>query len=116
MSEKMFDAMVQSLKHAPPEYEKGEEGIARHLLNDGWIKLPCKAGEEVFVLSRYYTGEWMIYPGKVIEITIYQNNTFVRIIGNNKQVFQENCLAFGDTVFHTLEEAMVAIERKVQGR
>lgn len=45
-------------------FGKGSEcvnhNIADYLLANGVILPPCKAGDTVYVISRYYTGTWQI--------------------------------------------------------
>lgn len=85
------------------------EIIADNLLANGVICPPCKVGDKVFVLSRYYTGDWKIHDCTVNDITIYKNNTFIRMFENGKIVFVEETTQIGKTVFLTREEAEKAL-------
>ena len=93
----------------------GEDRIQRvveNLLSNGVIVPPCKVGDTVFVVSRYYTGTWFIYACMVNDISVYKKNMFVRMLAiRNKHVtFAEEVSQFGKTVFLTKEEAERALK------
>jgi hypothetical protein len=92
------------------------ESIADHLLENGVIMPPCKVGDKVFVLSRYYTGDWKIHDCTVNDITIYKNNTFIRMFENGKNIFAEETTQIGKTVFLTREEAEKALAEREGNR
>ena len=79
--------------------------LADSILADGWIRLPCKVGDTVYVISRYYTGTWQIYSCTVEYITHYKSNGFINAIFSKDINFGVNITEFGKTVFLTKEQA-----------
>ena len=111
----MRDRLIEVQCLAYDTFEGGKtsfEYTADIILADGWIRLPCKVGDEIYVVSRYYGGYWQIHYGKVNDITIYKNNTFVRIIGSNNEVFAINAGEIGNGAYLTLEEAENALKAR----
>ena len=90
-------------------YKSVLEKLADHLLDNGIVVPPVKVGQTVFVISRYYVGDWEIYQCEVDAITIYDKNTFISCIAKDvrfgKLNFGLNISEFGKTVFLTREEA-----------
>ena len=82
---------------------------ADYLIENGVIVPPVKVGQTVFVVSRYYVGDWEIYQCEVDAITIYDKNTFISCVAKDvrfgKINFGLNISEFGKTVFLTREEA-----------
>lgn len=68
----------------------------------------------MYVVSRYYTGTWFIYPCMVNDISVYKKNMFVRMLAiRNKHItFAEEVSQFGKTVFLTKEEAENALKER----
>lgn len=77
---------------------------------------PCKVGDTVYVISRYYTGDWEVYKCEIDTITIYKNNTFISCVANDvrfgKINFGLNVSEIGKTVFLTKEEAEKALKER----
>jgi hypothetical protein len=86
--------------------------IADYLLASGVIVPPCKVGQTAHVVSRYFTGTWEIYDGKIDEITMYEKNTFIRIKAKGNFIFAENISEIGKCVFFTREEAEKALTER----
>ena len=86
---------------------------AKALYNAGYrkqsekvIELPCKIGETMYVVSRYYTGNWEIFKCKVESITMYGTNTFISLISaKGNFAFGENVSSINKNVFFAEEEA-----------
>ena len=97
-------------------FEVDYENIADHLLANGVIVPPCKVEDTVYVISRYYTGDWEVYKCEIDTITIYKNNTFISCVANDvrfgKINFGLNISEMGKTVFLTKEEAERELEKR----
>ena len=92
------------------------EAVADYLLDNGVIVPPCKVGDTVYVISRYYTGTWEIYSCTVECITKYKSNSFINAVFSRDINFGLNIVEFGKTVFLTPEETEKALaERSVDG-
>lgn len=86
-----------------------EDVLADHLIENGVIVPPCKVGDIVYVVSRYYAGDWEVYKCKIDNLTIYGKNTFISCDANT-EIFEKinfglNVSEIGKTVFFTKEEA-----------
>ena len=88
------------------------EEIANAIIADGWMKIPCKVGDTIYVLSNK-----MIHKTKVIKVKYEEEaenyGQFIReriyaVICNVLQEF--NFSDIGKTVFLTREEAEKALE------
>ena len=95
------------------------ERIADYLLANGVIVPPCKVGQTVYVVSRYYAGDWEVYKCDIDSITIYEKNTFISCVANDvrfgKINFGLHISEIGKTVFLTREEAEAKLKEGVQG-
>ena len=92
----------------------GNECLADYLLENSVIVPPCKVGDTVYVISRYYTGTWKIYSCTVEYITKYKSNSFINAVFSRDINFGLNIVEFGKTIFLTREEAEKALaERSV---
>lgn len=83
------------------------KAIADHLLANGVIVPPCKVGDTVYEVSRYYTGTWEVFECKVDEITIYETHIFLTLLsvkGNFR--FGENISEINKNVFFAEKEAL----------
>lgn len=85
--------------------------LADYLLDNGVIVPPVKVGTTVYVISRYYGGEWRIFECKVYDITIFESNMFIAMYGVNNFCFSENIEQIGKAVFISREEAEKALEK-----
>ena len=86
------------------------------MLADGWIRLPCKVGQTVYVVSRYYGGLWRIHECRVDSLTIYEEHIFMTLFDKDNLNFGIEKSEIGKTVFLTPKEANEALaerERKV---
>jgi hypothetical protein len=104
----------RNLFYAEPQVT--ERGIVANAINDilhRMILPPCKLGQTVYVVSRYFTATWEIYECKVDEITVYPKHMFMRMKSIENKVFAEEISQVGKTVFLTREEAEKALEGKV---
>lgn len=91
------------------------EKIADYLLANGVIVPPCKVGDTVYVISRYYTGTWLIYSCTVEYITKYNSNSFINAVFSRDINFGLNIVEFGKTVFLTREEAEQTLKKLKEG-
>ncbi len=93
----------------------GIRKILNKIKNGTLVELPCKVGDIVYVVSRYYAGDWEVYKCKIDNLTIYGKNTFISCDANTaifgKINFGLNVSEIGKTVFFTKEEA----EQKLKG-
>lgn len=93
------------------------ECLADYILDDGWIRPPCKTGEVVWINTKFGT-----LKARVTEITQTINNKFlVHIIYDLMYCFKqhintqgyvgylEDKFEFGKTAYHTKEEAEKAL-------
>ena len=90
--------------------------LADYLLANGVIVPPCKVGQTVYVISRYYTGSWEMYECSIDNITIYEKNTFLSMSSKGKFTFGEEVSQIGKTVFLTREEAEQALRKEDEGK
>lgn len=127
----MRDRLIELLKQI--DFDYGEECVlasedgykctpdlaeffADKLLANGVIVPPCKVGDTVYVVSRYYTGTWEIFECKVDELTIYEKNIFIKLIsvkGNFN--FGYGAYSIGKSVFFTREQAEQALAGVANG-
>ena len=79
-------------------------------IESGELKeLPCKIGETMYVVSRYYTGSWEIFECKVDSITMYGTHTFISLISvKGNFTFGENVSSINKNVFFAEGEAKKA--------
>ena len=135
--EEMFNDVVEAeqryheyclanICHACEYYGDGEcdnHIRAEYLYNAGYrkqsenvIELPCKIGETMYVVSRYYTGSWEIFKCKVDSITMYGTNTFISLISvKGNFTFGENVSSINKSVFFAEEEAEKALAKMKGG-
>ena len=77
--------------------------LADYLIGNGVILPPCKVSDTVYVISRYYTGDWEVYKCEIEAITIYEKNTFISCVANDVRFgrinFGLNISEIGHTVF-----------------
>jgi hypothetical protein len=75
---------------------------------------PCKVGDTMYVVSRYYTSEWGIYECKVDSLTTYKNHTFMELVSVKYYGFHWGLETsfIGKTVFLAKEEAEKALKEK----
>ena len=90
--------------------------IVDDLLANGVILPPCKVGDKVYIVSRYYAGDWEIYQCEIESITCYKKNTFISCFANDvrfgKINFGLNNSEIGKTVFLTKEEAEAELKKR----
>lgn len=98
------ESTIENYVH--PEWEF----IADYLLENGVVVPPCKVGQTMYVISRYYGGEWKVFKCKVNDITVFERNIFISLHGVNNFCFGENAEHIGKTVFLTREDAEKALK------
>lgn len=113
MQNDMRDRLVELIKQAKQNTKNANCDIERnmlfadHLIANGVIVPPCKVGQTVYVVSRYYAGDWEAYKCEIDSITIYEKNTFISCVANDvrfgKINFGLNISEIGKTVFLTIE-------------
>lgn len=79
-----------------------KDGLADHILADGWIRLPCKVGDTVYVIDRALKA---INRRKVSEIRVTDYELYVASFGS---YYPSRSL--GKTVFLTREAAETALK------
>ena len=88
------------------------ESVADYLIANGVIVPPCKVGDMVYTVSRYYGGIWKIYECRVDGFTVYKRNVFMSISNDEHYCFGVNICEIGKTVFLTKEEAEKALKER----
>ena len=89
--------------------------FADYLLADGWFRPPCKVGDKVYVISRYYTGNFRMYECYIDSITHYEKNTFLSMSSTKGDfIFGEEISQIGKTIFLTREEAEAKLTEGVR--
>ena len=83
--------------------------IADYLLADGWIRLPYKVGDTVYIITENYGGI-SIYKGIVDQVTFYHNKGPRFWVYGHPSSFTND--DFGKTVFPTREEAERALRKE----
>ena len=113
------DRLIELLQEYTDNNNGGgsNHGRADYLLANGVIVQPCKMGDKVYVISRYYAGDWEIYECNIESITVYEKNTFISCVANDVRFgrinFGLNISDLNKTFFLTKEEAEKALaERK----
>ena len=94
----------------PPDYA---EYVTDRLLAEGIIVLPCKVGQTVYVVSRYYGGLWQIHECRVDSLTIYEKHIFMSLV-DREYNFGMEVSEIGKTVFFTKKEAERALKGEGQ--
>ena len=105
------ERLIELIDNAPPEYEKGSEGIADYLLANGVTVPPCKVGDMVYVVDYTRLGN-MIFECEIEEISHFSYGTYYYLNWglhiSRFKACQEN--SFGKTVFLSKEEAKRALK------
>ena len=108
-------ADIQINGNITPYRDYGISDLADHILDDGWVKLPCKVGDTVYAYN------YLEYPHKLREGTVksikIQKNHFTGRVEFIIDYFYANGIfhcsdqgRFGDNVFHTKTEAEEALK------
>lgn len=96
-------------------YETPNSVIADHILADGWIRLPCKAGDHIFWVDKI-DGTITEFIVSSIETVCRKGNyksTWIQFTDKNgyrRFDYQFNADRFGEDAFHTKEEAEQALK------
>lgn len=95
------------------EMPSAEEVIADKLLADGWMRPPCKVGQTVYLLQKYYG----TYCFNVVEDNVQMIGVTSRGIHIKARNHQDHNKMYmlGKTVFLTKEEAEAKLKEGVQG-
>lgn len=80
-------------------FEYIADAVLAAISSETWCNLPCEVNSIVHVVSRYYTGEWEIYEGRVASFEILSANTFMDIGTTEGYRFGVNVAEVGQTVF-----------------
>ncbi len=114
----MRDRLIELLNETFSEqYEKRGLLTAEHtadfLLANGVIVPPCKVGDTVYVVSRYYGGIWQIYECFVDSLTVFNGDIFMSLKSSDGWYnFGVNVWEIGKTAFLAREEAEKALEER----
>ena len=112
----MRDRLIELIKKIVHSYFAEE--IANSILADGWMRLPCRIGDTIYVLSN-----GMIHQAEVLKVKYEEeaenHGKFIReriyvVICNVLTEF--NFSDFGKTVFLTKEEAEQALRKENEGK
>lgn len=96
---------IRGYKYGDTECPMSKLQDLENKIEDGvLVELPCRVGQKVYVLSRYYGSEWEVYECRVYEYTIYEHNIFMGI-ANSDYNFGSSVREIGVSVFLTREEA-----------
>ena len=109
----MREKLIELLHNAPPEYEKGSEGVADYLLANGVIVPPCKVGDVLYEID---LPEYGIITCKATKVLYDSGEIVVNVIdghGKGSEYYFEFD-DFGKTVFATKEEAAEALKGGVE--
>jgi hypothetical protein len=111
----MRDRLIELISQE--QYMGGLEGkLADHLIANGVIVMPCKVGDAMYVVSRYYGGVWRIYECYVESFTVYNANMFMSLKSTDGWYnFGVNGCGIGKAVFLTREGAEKALEKMKGG-
>lgn len=107
----LIDDFIHSVDVSHWYSEELDEKLADHLLANGVIVPPCKVGQTVYVVSRYYGGLWRIHECRVFELTIYEKHIFMRLVDRDYN-FGMEISEIGKTVFLTKELAEKALAER----
>ena len=89
------------------------EIIADYLLAEGVIVPPCKVGQTVYVVSRYYGGIWQMYECYVDSLTVYNADIVMSLKSTDGWYnFEVYAWEIGKNVFLTRKEAKKELERR----
>lgn len=86
-----------------------------HKYGENATELPCRVGDTVYYISRYYTGKFEIHECVVDHITVYRTTMFLSLIDmkDRNKIFGVNC---SDTsLFFNQEDAKQALVRTKGG-
>lgn len=111
-AEEEFTGLIMHGKFDNPDDIPGRvEMIADKLIEDGWMRLPCKVGDKVYVVDYTRLGN-MIFECEVEEISHFSYGTYYYLNWGlhipRFKACQED--SFGKTVFLTREEAEQALK------
>ena len=87
------------------------EKFADHLLAEGVIVPPCKVGDTVYYISRYYTGKFQVYECVVDKITVYETNIFLSLFDVKDRGINFGVNCYDPSLYFTRDEAERALER-----
>jgi hypothetical protein len=118
MQNEMRDRLIKDLRISKTEWLEKEcdhetdkelvEYVADYILDDGWIRLPCKVGDKTFLLLEKINGDYVVNESKCIRITdngygkSYSMFIDCKEIGNTLECGISD---FGKWVFLTKSEA-----------
>lgn len=80
-----------------------------------WVHLPCKVGDEIFLLLETMYGDYKIVKSKCVKIIDYGNEIDYSMYINCPEIdnsIEFNACDFGNVVFFNIEEAKKALEEK----
>ena len=120
----MLDRLIELIRKADKKGlifyrdNAAELSFANLILDDGWIRPPCKIGDTVYRIVKMSTGvsqksKSFFKDGKTIgTITLCEptKKYFVRCVDVTKNNLIDVCENFGKTVFLTREEAEKALK------
>lgn len=86
------------------------EEIADHILADGWIRMPCKVGQIVWLIR---DSRSKIEETTVEKIVLKDGGLYLKLLCNS--FYETTCRSIGKTVFFTKEEAERALKEREQG-
>jgi hypothetical protein len=101
----MRDRLIELLQNVPTDYagNRGIGTVADHLIENGVIVLPCKVGDSVYLLQKYYgTYCFNVVEDKVQMIGVTSRGIHIKARNHHDH---NKMYMLGKTVFLTKEEA-----------
>lgn len=107
------ERLIELIDNSPPEYEKGSEGVADYLLENGGLFPPLKIGQELWDIHYNKPRKWKVvylgYNGKEWHFNIHW--------WQNRHNFKTTSITYpfvGKMWYFTKEEAEQALKGGVK--
>lgn len=111
----MRDRLIELLSGKSIDTKADVECVVDYLLADGWIRLPCKVGDTLYVISQMKDKRILpfINEYEVTSISIKKKSIVIyHEMDGYIKIFKQN--DFGKTIFLTREEAERALKGGAQ--
>lgn len=118
MANEMRDRLIKDLRISKTEWLEKEcdhetnkelvEYVADYLIDDGWIRLPCKVGDKTFLLLEKINGDYDIVESKCVRLTDNGYGKYYSMSINCPEInntLECDICDFGKWVFLTKAEA-----------
>lgn len=101
----MRERLIELIESARCWGANTSEEIADRLIAEGVIVLPCKVGQTVWFISKFYTQPFQTV---ITSIEVYEEETVICTLSGTEWHYED----FGKTVFLTQEEAEQALAER----